>query len=164
MIHGGPHGHDADAFRESWAYPHQLYTQRGAFILKPNYHGSSNYGLKFGESISGGKYNDLEWIDVEKGVDHLIAKGLVDPDKLGVLGWSNGSIISIELSVRTNRYKAVGAGAGDVNWTSDWGNAVFGDSFEQYYLGKTPMDDPDFYVKKSPLFQMSKVTSPTIIF
>lgn len=164
MIHGGPHGHDADAFRESWGYPHQLYAQRGAFILKPNYHGSSNYGLKFGESISGGKYNDLEWIDVEKGVDHLIAKGLVDPDRLGVLGWSNGSIISIELSVRTNRYKAVGAGAGDVNWTSDWGNAVFGDAFEQYYLGKTPMDDPDFYVKKSPLFQMSKVTSPTIIF
>jgi len=164
MIHGGPHGHDSDAFRESWAYPHQLYCQRGAFILKPNYHGSSNYGLRFGESISGGKYNDLEWIDVEKGVDHLIAKGLVDPAKLGVLGWSNGSIISIELSVRTSRYKAVGAGAGDVNWTSDWGNAVFGDSFEQYYLGKTPMDDPDFYVKKSPLFQMSKVTSPTIIF
>lgn len=164
MIHGGPHGHDADAFRESWAYPHQLYAQRGAFILKPNYHGSSNYGLKFGESISGGKYNDLEWIDVEKGVDHLIAKGLVDPQKLGVMGWSNGSIISIELSVRTTRYKAVGAGAGDVNWTSDWGNAVFGDAFEQYYLGKTPMDDPDFYVKKSPLFKMEKVTSPTIIF
>jgi dipeptidyl aminopeptidase/acylaminoacyl peptidase len=164
MIHGGPHGHDADAFRESWAYPHQLYAQRGAFILKPNYHGSSNYGLKFGESISGGKYNDLEWIDVEKGVDHLIAQGLVDPDKLGVLGWSNGSIISIELSVRTSRYRAVGAGAGDVNWTSDWGNAVFGDAFEQYYLGKTPMDDPDFYVKKSPLFQMKNVTSPTIIF
>ncbi|MGC8882200.1 MAG: S9 family peptidase [Bryobacteraceae bacterium] len=164
MIHGGPHGHDPDAFRESWAYPHQLYAQRGAFILKPNYHGSSNYGLKFGESISGGKYNELEWIDVEKGVDHLIAKGLVDPEKLGVMGWSNGSIISIELSVRTSRYKAVGAGAGDVNWTSDWGNAVFGDAFEQYYLGKTPMDDPDFYVKKSPLFKMAGVTSPTIIF
>jgi dipeptidyl aminopeptidase/acylaminoacyl peptidase len=164
MIHGGPHGHDADAFRESWAYPHQLYAQRGAFILKPNYHGSSNYGLKFGESISGGKYNDLEWIDVEKGVDHLIARGLADPQRLGVMGWSNGSIISIELSVRTTRYKAVGAGAGDVNWTSDWGNAVLGDAFEQYYLGKTPMDDPDFYVKKSPLFRMDKVTSPTIIF
>lgn len=164
MIHGGPHGHDADAFRESWAYPHQLYAQRGALILKPNYHGSSNYGLKFGESISGGKYNELEWIDVEKGVDHLIAKGLADPQKLGVMGWSNGSIISIELSVRTTRYKAVGGGAGDVNWTSDWGNAVFGDSFEQYYLGKTPMDDPDFYVKKSPLFRMEKVVSPTIIF
>jgi formylglycine-generating enzyme required for sulfatase activity/poly(3-hydroxybutyrate) depolymerase len=164
MIHGGPHGADYDAFNESWAYPHQLYTQRGAFIFKPNYHGSSDYGLKWGESISAGKYNDLEWIDVEKGVDSLIAKGLVDPDKLGVLGWSNGSIITIELTTRTTRYKAAGAGAGDVNWTSDWGNAVFGDSFEQYYLGKTPMDDPELYIKKSPLFRMDKVKTPTVIF
>lgn len=164
MIHGGPHGHDADAFRESWGYPHQLMAQRGAFVLKPNYHGSSNYGLKWSESIGGGKYNDLEWIDVEKGVDSLIAKGLVDPAKLGVLGWSNGSIITIELTTRTTRYKAAGAGAGDVNWISDWGNCAFGDSFEQYYLGKTPMDDPDLYIKKSPLFRMGKVTTPTIIF
>jgi len=164
MIHGGPHGHDADAFSERWAYPHQLYAQRGALILKPNYHGSSNYGLKWGESISGGKYNDLEWIDVEKGVDSLIAKGIVDPNMLGVLGWSNGSIITIELTTRTTRYKAAGAGAGDVNWASDWGNAVFGDAFEQYYLGKTPMDDPQLYIRKSPLYRMDKVRTPTIIF
>jgi dipeptidyl aminopeptidase/acylaminoacyl peptidase len=164
MIHGGPHGHDSDTFNESWAYPHQLYTQRGAFILKPNYHGSSGYGLKWGESISGGKYNDLEWVDVEKGVDSLIAKGLVDPNMLGVLGWSNGSIITIELTTRTTRYKAAGAGAGDVNYISDWGNAVFGHAFDAYYLGKTPLDDPAFYVKKSPLFRMDKVKTPTIIF
>lgn len=164
MIHGGPHGHDAFSFNESMAYPHQLYTQRGAFIFKPNYHGSSGYGLKWGESISGGKYNDLEWVDVEKGVDSLIARGLVDPDKLGVLGWSNGSIITIELTTRTTRYKVAGAGAGDVNWSSDWGNAVFGDSFEQYYLGKTPMDDPELYIRKSPLYRMNKVKTPTIIF
>ncbi len=164
MIHGGPHGHDADAFRESWAYPHNLFTQRGAFLLKPNYHGSSNYGLKWGESISGASTTDLEWIDVEKGVDALIAKGLVDAEKLGVLGWSNGSIITIELTTRTTRYKAAGAGAGDVNWASDWGNAVFGDSFEQYYLGKTPMDDPQLYIRKSPLYRMDKVKTPTIIF
>ncbi len=164
MIHGGPFGHDSDSFSERWAYPHQLYTQRGAFILKPNYHGSSNYGLKFGESISGGKYNDLEWIDVEKGVDSLIAKGLVDPQMLGVLGWSNGSIITIELTTRTTRYKVAGAGAGNVNWSSDWGNAVFGDSFEQYYLGKRPMDDPQLYIRKSPLYRMDKVKTPTIIF
>lgn len=164
MIHGGPHGHDADAFRESWGYPHQLMAQRGAFVLKPNYHGSSNYGLKWSESIGGGNYNELEWIDVEKGVDSLIAKGLVDPEKLGVLGWSNGSIITIELTTRTTRYKAAGAGAGDVNWISDWGNCAFGDSFDQYYIGKTPMDDPELYIRKSPLFRMNKVTTPTIIF
>jgi len=164
MIHGGPFGHDADSFSERWAYPHQLFAQRGALILKPNYHGSSNYGLKWGESISGGKYNDLEWIDVEKGVDSLIAKGLADKDQLGIMGWSNGSIITIEVTTRTTRYKAASAGAGDVNWASDWGNAVFGDSFEQYYLGKTPMDDPQLYIRKSPLYRMDKVKTPTVIF
>jgi dipeptidyl aminopeptidase/acylaminoacyl peptidase len=164
MIHGGPFGHDADSFQESMAYPHQLMAQRGAFVFKPNYHGSSSYGLKWGESIANGNYNELEWIDVEKGVDSLIARGLVDPEKLGVMGWSNGSIITIELTTRTTRYKVAGAGAGDVNWLSDWGNAVFGHSFDAYYLGKTPMDDPSFYVKKSPLFRMDKVRTPTIIF
>lgn len=164
MIHGGPSGVDKDSFGESWAYPHQLYTQRGAFILKPNYHGSSNYGLEWVESISRGKYNDLEWIDVETGVDSLIAKGLVDEDRMGIMGWSNGSIISIEISTRTSRYKAVGAGAGDVNWTSDWGNAMFGHAFEDYYLGATPMENPQLYIDKSPLFRMDKVTTPTIIF
>ncbi|MGC4053493.1 MAG: prolyl oligopeptidase family serine peptidase [Paludibaculum sp.] len=164
MIHGGPHGHDPYAFNESMGYPHQLYAQRGAFLFKPNYHGSSNYGLKWGESISGGKYNDLEWVDVEKGVDSLIARGLIDPDKMGVMGWSNGSIITIELTTRTTRYKVAGAGAGDVNWSSDWGNAVFGDSFEKYYLGKTPMEDPQLYIRKSPLYRMDKVKTPTIIF
>ncbi len=164
MIHGGPHGADFDAFSERWAYPVQLFSQRGAFVLRPNYHGSSHYGLKWGESISGGNYNELEWIDVEKGVDSLIAKGLVDPDKLGVMGWSNGSIITIELTTRTTRYKAASAGAGDVNWISDWGNAVFGHAFDDYYLGKTPLQDPELYVRKSPLFRMDKVRTPTIIF
>jgi dipeptidyl aminopeptidase/acylaminoacyl peptidase len=164
MIHGGPHGTDHDSFSERWAYPVQLFAQRGAFVFRPNYHGSSSYGLKWGESISGGNYNELEWIDVEKGVDSLIAKGLVDPDKLGVMGWSNGSIITIELTTRTTRYKAASAGAGDVNWTSDWGNAVFGRSFDDYYFGKSVLEDPQLYIKKSPLFRMDKVRTPTIIF
>src|SRR5574340_472750 len=164
MIHGGPAGADMDSFSERWAYPHNLFTQRGAFVLKPNYHGSSQYGLKWLESIGGGNYNELEWIDVERSVDALIVKGLVDPAKLGVMGWSNGSIITIELTTRTTRYKVASAGAGDVNWISDWGNAVFGRAFDDYYLGKSPLEDPQFYVKKSPLFRMDKVRTPTIIF
>ncbi|MBI4906182.1 MAG: prolyl oligopeptidase family serine peptidase [Acidobacteria bacterium] len=164
MIHGGPHGADLDNFSERWGYPVQLMAQRGAFILRPNYHGSSNYGLAFGESISGGNYNDLEWVDVERGVDSLVARGMVDPDKLGTMGWSNGSIITIELTTRTTRYKVASAGAGDVNWISDWGNCEFGHSFDDYYIGKTPLEAPDLYIKKSPLFRMDKVRTPTIIF
>jgi dipeptidyl aminopeptidase/acylaminoacyl peptidase len=164
MIHGGPAAADFDQFADSWAYPHNLMAQRGAFVLKPNYHGSGQYGLPWVESIGGGRYNELEWIDVETGVDSLIARGLVDPAKLGVMGWSNGSIITIELTTRTARYKAASAGAGDVNWISDWANCEFGHSFDDYYLGKTPLDDPQLYIRKSPLFRMGKVTTPTIIF
>jgi dipeptidyl aminopeptidase/acylaminoacyl peptidase len=164
MIHGGPAGADLDQFSERFAYPVQLMTQRDAFVFRPNYHGSSQYGLKWVESIGEGNYNELEETDVETGVDSLIAKGLVDPDKLGVMGWSNGSIITIELTTRTTRYKVASAGAGDVNWTSDWGNAVFGESFDHYYFGKTPLEDPQLYIRKSPLWRMDKVRTPTIIF
>jgi dipeptidyl aminopeptidase/acylaminoacyl peptidase len=163
--HGGPAGADLDAWSEDWAYAHQLLCQRGAFILKPNYHGSSNYGLKFVESICCGKYYEYPVADIEKGVDLLISKGLVDPDRVGTFGWSNGSILSIAVSIANPaRYKIVSAGAGDVEFISDWANVDFGQSFDAYYLGKSPLEDPELYLRISPLFQMDKVRAPTIIF
>ncbi|HVP91935.1 MAG TPA: prolyl oligopeptidase family serine peptidase [Terriglobales bacterium] len=163
--HGGPAGADMDAWDESWAYAHQLICQRGAFILKPNYHGSSNYGLKFVESICCGHYYDYPVEDIQKGVDLLVAKGLVDPDRVGTFGWSNGSILSIELGVvDPDRYKVVCAGAGDVEWISDWANVDFGQSFDTYYFGKSPLEDPQLYVRLSPLYKLDRVKAPTIIF
>jgi dipeptidyl aminopeptidase/acylaminoacyl peptidase len=164
MIHGGPAGADQDAWSESWAYPANMMCERGAFVLKPNYHGSSNYGLKWVESIGGGNYYDLEVPDIEKGVDSLIAKGLVDADRLGVMGWSNGSILTIALTVTTTRYKVAGAGAGDVEWASDWANAHFGAAFDNYYFGKSPLEDPQLYIRKSPFYRLDRVRTPTIIF
>jgi dipeptidyl aminopeptidase/acylaminoacyl peptidase len=164
-IHGGPAGHDADAWEDSWAYPNNLLTQRGAFLLKPNYHGSNNYGLKWVESICCGKYYDLETPDINAGVDYLIAKGFVDPDKVATLGWSNGSILSTSLiTTYPDRYKVASVGAGDVEWISDWGNVAFGDSFDSYYFGKSPMEDPELYIRKSPFFKMDKVKAPVLIF
>jgi dipeptidyl aminopeptidase/acylaminoacyl peptidase len=163
--HGGPAGADLDAWDESYAYAHQVIAARGAFILKPNYHGSSNYGLKFVESICCGKYYDLPVLDIEKGVESLIARGLVDPERIGSFGWSNGSILSIALSISNpDRYKVISAGAGDVEWFSDWSNVDFGQSFDAYYFGKSPLEDPQLYLQMSPLFKMDRVKAPTIIF
>ncbi len=164
-IHGGPMGADKDYWSNSWAYPITLLTQRGAFILRPNYHGSNNYGLQWAESICCGKYYDLETPDINMGVDYLIGKGLVDPDKVATLGWSNGSILSTSLIVNyPSRYKVASVGAGDVEWISDWGNVDFGDSFDSYYFGKSPFEDPQLYIRKSPFFKMDKIQAPVLIF
>ena len=164
-IHGGPLGADRDLWGESWAYPLQLLTQRGAFVLRPNYHGSSSYGLKFAESICCGKYYDLETPDINAGVDYMIAQGKVDADRIATMGWSNGSILSTSLiTTYPARYKAASVGAGDIEWISDWGNVMFGDSFDSYYFGKSPMEDPQLYINKSPFFKMDKVQAPVLIF
>ena len=63
-----------------------------------------------------------------------------------------------------DRYKVASVGAGDVEWISDWGNVVFGDSFDSYYFGKSPMEDPDLYIRKSPFFKMDKIKAPVLIF
>ncbi len=164
-IHGGPMGADHDLWGESWAYPIQLFTQRGALVLRPNYHGSSNYGLKWAESICCGKYYDLETPDINAGVDYLISKGFADPDKVATMGWSNGSILSTSLiTTYPARYKVASVGAGDVEWISDWANVDFGQSFDAYYFGKSPFEDPELYIRKSPFFKMDKVQAPVLIF
>jgi dipeptidyl aminopeptidase/acylaminoacyl peptidase len=164
-IHGGPQGADYDLWDESWAYPLQLLAQRGAFLLRPNYHGSSSYGLKWSESICCGKYYDLETPDINAGVDYLIGKGMADADQIATMGWSNGSILSTSLiTTYPERYKVASVGAGDIEWISDWGNVSFGESFDAYYFGKSPMQDPQLYINKSPFFKMDKVKAPVLIF
>ncbi len=164
MIHGGPFGVDLDAWEEDWVKAPDLYCQRGAFVLRPNYHGSANYGLAWATSIADGKYYDLPLVDLERGVDAMVARGLVDPDRLGVLGWSNGAILTSALVARTTRFKAAVAGAGGAEWVADWGTCEFGDEFDRYYFGKSPLDDPQLYLKLAPLYQFDKVRTPMLLF
>ncbi len=164
LIHGGPASADFDSWEESWAYASNLLCQRGAFVLKPNYHGSSNYGLKWLESIAKGKYCEPEIDDIEKGVDALIRRGLVDGDRLGLGGWSNGAILTNVLVTRTTRYKAAVAGAGTVEYVSDWASCEFGEAFDRFYLGKSPLEDLGLFVRKSPFYRFDRVKTPSLIF
>ncbi len=162
-IHGGPTGVDQDAFREGWTNYPNILASRDCFVLKVNYHGSGNHGLDWVDSIRE-HYYEYEVPDILKGIDHFINKGMVDPDKLGIMGWSNGAILATACVVETNRFKVCAPGAGDVNWTSDYGNCAFGAGFDNAYFGGPPWERPDYYIKKSPLFRMQKVNTPTIIF
>ena len=162
--HGGPMGADMDAWSANPAYAANLLTQRGAFVLETNYHGSANYGAKWAESICCGKYYELEIPDIEKGVDSLIAKGLVDADRVGAFGWSNGAILSTQLNVADpDRYKATVVGAGDVEYVSDWANSEYGEAFDNFYFGKSPFEDAELYFRKSPIYKFDRVRTPTLI-
>jgi dipeptidyl aminopeptidase/acylaminoacyl peptidase len=170
-IHGGPDGVDTDSWSERWSTYPQIYSQRGSFVLKPNYHGSGNHSLEFVESIKKGVYYDLEEIDLLNGIQSLEALGYVDMDKLGIMGWSNGAILATMMTLRyPDMFKAAAPGAGDVNWTSDYGTCRFGVTFDQSYFIGAPWDDVDgknyneMYITKSPLFDIEKIKTPTIIF
>ena len=168
-IHGGPSGVDLDAWRERWSYYPQILAQKGAFILMPNYHGSSNHGLAFVESIKKNYYTP-ELTDITNGIDQLVQEGKVDRDSLGTMGWSNGAILTTMLTVRyPDMFKVASAGAGDVNWTSDFGTCSFGVSFDESYFGGAPWDDVngkfynETYITLSPLFEIEKIRTPTLI-
>ena len=169
-IHGGPAGADLDLFSDRWSTYPQLLSQKGMFILKPNYHGSSNHGLSFVESIKG-NYYEPEMEDIIKGIDVLDKEGKIDKNQMGTMGWSNGAIITTMLTVRyPDMFKVAAPGAGDVNWTSDYGTCRFGVSFDEGYFGGAPWDDTngkfynENYIIKSPLFEIEKIKTPTIIF
>ncbi len=162
VIHGGPAGVDPDFFTERWSnYPHLL-ASRETFVLKVNYHGSGNYGLAWMESIKG-HYYELEVPDILKGIDYLVESGDVDEESIGIMGWSNGSILAIACCLESDRFKVMCAGAGDVNWTSDYGNCAFGAAFDNAYFGGPPWEIPQVYVDKSPLFRIQNLKTPTLI-
>ncbi len=161
-IHGGPAWQFTDRW---WAFPlfnNNLLNARGVFVFRPNYHGSSGYGLKWvGSNI--GRLNALEVEDINKGVDYLIDRGLVDPEKLAVMGWSQGGTLTAAVTVATNRYKAAIAGDGPVDWIDYWAKSDNGAWFCGSYFGKIPLDDPATLIHDSPFYQMSKVTTPTLV-
>lgn len=170
-IHGGPTGVDRDAWSERWSTYPQIYTDKGAFVLKPNYHGSGSHSLEFIESIKGGNYYHLEQIDIYNGIQHLNGKGMIDMEMLGTMGWSNGAILTTWMTLKyPDMFKVAAPGAGDINWTSDYGTCQFGVTFDQSYFGGAPWDDMngkhynEWYIDNSPIFEIEKIKTPTIIF
>jgi len=161
-FHGGPYAYTKDGFINSWAYYPQALAGDGFFTLFVNYWGGSNYGLKFAESIVG-KYYELEIPDILSGMKYVFKHYSIDEKKVGVMGWSNGAILSIGCILKRDFAFAI-PGAGDVNWISDWGNCAFGVQFDNLYFGKPYYEDIQLYIKKSPLFKLKKVNTPVLIF
>ncbi len=161
VIHGGPTGIDRPYFRGTRTYPIDIWAGRGALILRVNYRGSAGYGQAFRRlNVRNLGVGDA-W-DVLSGVDHLIERGWVDPERMGCMGWSQGGYISAFLTTSSNRFAAISVGAGISNWATYYYNTDI-TPFTINYLGDDPADDPEIYEKTSPMSYIKNASTPTLI-
>ena len=161
VIHGGPTGVDTAAMSADRYYPVERFVAKGALVLKPNYRGSAGYGEKF-RSLNVRNLGLGDYQDVISGVDSLIAKGMVDKDRVGAMGWSQGGYISAFITTYSDRFKAVSVGAGISDWMTYYVNTDI-HPFTRQYLKATPWDDPAIYQKTSPIFYVKNAKTPTLI-
>lgn len=162
VIHGGPTGISLPALSPNDTYyPTQIFLAKGALVLEPNYRGSAGYGAAF-RALNVRNLGIGDMWDVMSGVDSLIKKGIVDPTKLGSMGWSEGGYISAFLTTHTDRFKAISVGAGISDWTTYYVNTDI-TPFTRQYLHATPWDDPAIYAKTSPIATIQQAKTPTLI-
>jgi dipeptidyl aminopeptidase/acylaminoacyl peptidase len=161
VIHGGPTGVDQPILNGDRYYPLERFVAKGALILRPNYRGSAGYGEKF-RALNVRNLGVGDYADVISGVDSLIAKGFVDKDRVGSMGWSEGGYISAFITASSDRFKAVSVGAGISDWMTYYANTDI-TPFTRQYLHATPWDDPEIYKKTSPITYISKAKTPTLI-
>jgi dipeptidyl aminopeptidase/acylaminoacyl peptidase len=161
VIHGGPTGIDLPSIAADRYYPVEQFINKGALVLRPNYRGSAGYGSKF-RSLNVKNLGLGDYDDVISGVDYLIGKGMVDKDKVGAMGWSQGGYISAFITTYSDRFKATSVGAGISNWATYYQNTDI-TPFTRQYLQGTPWDNADIYQKTSPISYVNRAKTPTLI-
>jgi len=161
VIHGGPTGVDTPLMAGDRTYPVERFVAKGAVVLKPNYRGSAGYGEKF-RALNVRNLGVGDYDDVITGVDALIARGFVDKDRVGAMGWSQGGYISAFITCYSDRFKAVSVGAGISDWMTYYVNTDI-HPFTRQYLKATPWEDPEIYKKTSPITYVNRAQTPTLI-
>ncbi len=161
VIHGGPTGVDHPSLAGDRTYPMEMFAAKGAVILRPNYRGSAGYGEKF-RSLNVRNLGLGDADDVLSGVDAVVAKGYIDRDRVGSMGWSQGGYISAFLTTYSDRFKAISVGAGISDWMTYYVNTDI-HPFTRNYLKATPWQDPEIYRKTSPITYINNAKTPTLI-
>jgi dipeptidyl aminopeptidase/acylaminoacyl peptidase len=161
VIHGGPTGTDFPDPVPYSVYPMMHWVEKGAIVLRVNYRGSAGYGEKF-RSLNLRNLGVGDMWDVMSGIDYLNKKGFIDTSRMGSMGWSQGGYISAFLTTNTNIFKAISVGAGISNWVTYYVNTDI-TPFTRQYLEATPWSDMDIYLKTSPMTNINKASTPTLI-
>jgi dipeptidyl aminopeptidase/acylaminoacyl peptidase len=156
LIHGGPTGRWSEAI-EPWG---QLLASRGYAIFYPNIRGSVGYGQKFVES-NRGDWGGGDFKDVMAGVKDLVDRGIADPNRLGIGGWSYGGYMAEWAITQTNDFKAAVSGAGMANLISEFGTEDHPQNDEWFY--SVPWEKPEGFLNSSPFLHLKDAKTPTLV-
>jgi dipeptidyl aminopeptidase/acylaminoacyl peptidase len=156
LAHGGPTWNWSDRF-DAWG---QLLASRGFAVLSPNVRGSTGYGQRFLES-NRADWGGGDFKDVMAGVDYLIERGIADPNRLGIGGWSYGGYMAAWAVTQTNRFKAAVAGAGMSDLASEFGTEEK-PAYDRWFYG-LPYEGLDKFVRNSPIAYIKNARTPTLI-
>jgi dipeptidyl aminopeptidase/acylaminoacyl peptidase len=158
LIHGGPTGNWQDSI-EVWG---QLLAARGYAVFYPNIRGSVGYGQKFIE-MNRGDWGGADFKDVMWGVKDLIDRGITDPAKLGIGGWSYGGYMAEWAVTQTNDFKAAVSGAGLSNLISEYGSEEHPSYDEWFYGVPYEPDKIANFLNSSPFVHLKNARTPTLI-
>jgi dipeptidyl aminopeptidase/acylaminoacyl peptidase len=122
--------------------------------------GGSGYG-EAGFRMIVKRWGDGDFKDIMAGVDHVIARGIADPDRLGIMGASYGGFMTSWIVTQTNRFKAASTGASVTDLAGLYYQSDAGEITKEYF--GTPWENPDLYAKHSPLTHAAKVQTPLLI-
>lgn len=156
-VHGGPSGADCD----SWNGIAQFMAAKGYAVFNPNMRGSWGHGMAFADAVLG-DMGGKDFQDILNGVEYLVKEKLVDGNRVGIGGWSNGGFLTAWAVTQTNRFKAAMMGAGISDWHNMHAQTNIADA-DVLLLAADPLENPDIYRKHSPMTYAGQVRTPTLI-
>ncbi len=156
-IHGGPH----TAYGYTFDHEFQWMAAKGYVVLYPNPRGSTTYGQAFANVIQY-RYPGDDYKDLMACVDALVAKGYVDPKKLGVTGGSGGGLLTNWTITQTDRFAAAVAQRDIADWADFWYVADF-TLFQPTWFRKAPWEDKQDYAARSPITYIDRVKTPLML-
>ncbi len=160
LVHGGPQG----AWEDLWHYRWNpsLYASRGYVVIMPNPRGSTGYGQKFTDEISG-DWGGKVYIDLMNAYDYALKNfSFIDKNKTVAAGASYGGYMMNWIATQTDRFKAIVSHAGVFNTESMYGTTEELWFVEWEFKG-TPWTNRKLYQKFSPHMYVDKIKTPILV-
>jgi dipeptidyl aminopeptidase/acylaminoacyl peptidase len=155
-IHGGPNMQDEHGFR----FERHFLAARGFVVLAVNYRGGSGRGSAYQKAIFA-DWGNKEVQDLLGAADEAVRMGVVDPDRLGIGGWSYGGILTNYVIARDSRFKAAVSGASSSLQLAMYGTDEYVLQYESE-LGP-PWKSADLWIRLSyPFFHADRIKTPTL--